>query len=221
MNLVLLANIIACAGALGGFIYGGIRFFRPKSAVYALMITLAAGVTVFGRLYQIIRLVTVGDIMERFHLGFLGTVGSLLFLFAANFGLMDTLCDDKSKELRKYRLIPLAAPALVLVLYFALFFFSDLTTLVKVAAGAAALVLMLASYYNLKHLIIPDVDFGVVRSLRQCNLLALIHEFLCVAEIFTLTRNYTIGTLVIGILSSILMPLIIIAVDWGVKKWTT
>ena len=38
VNLILLANILACAGAMGGFICGAIRFFRPRVSIYALMI---------------------------------------------------------------------------------------------------------------------------------------------------------------------------------------
>ena len=49
MELLLIGNIITCVGALGGFIYGAVRFFRPKAAVYAQMITLASGVIAFGR----------------------------------------------------------------------------------------------------------------------------------------------------------------------------
>ena len=114
MELLLIGNIITCVGALGGFIYGAVRFFRPKAAVYPQMITLASGVIVFGRLYQIIRLIAVGELFERFHLGDLAAIGSLLFLFSANFGLMDSLVDDGSKELKQYRIVPLAAPAVVL-----------------------------------------------------------------------------------------------------------
>ena len=221
MNLILLANIIVCAGALGGFIYGAVRFFRRNKAVYAQMITLACGVTAFGRLYQIIRIISIGNVTDGFHLGILGTFGSLLFLFAANFGLMDTLCDDGSKELRKYRLIPVAAPVLVIAAYLVLFLITDQTVLVKSVAGAISFIVLLASYFNLKHLIIPDVDFGVIRCLRAYNLLALIYEFLCISELISMSRGNDVTTLIVGILTGVVMPLITISVYRGVKKWTT
>ena len=221
MNLILLANIIVCAGALGGFIYGAVRFFRRNKAVYAQMITLACGVTAFGRLYQIIRIISIGNVTDGFHLGILGTFGSLLFLFAANFGLMDTLCDDGSKELRKYRLIPVAAPVLVIAAYLVLFLITDQTVLVKSVAGAISFIVLLASYFNLKHLIIPDVDFGVIRCLRAYNLLALIYEFLCISELISMSRGNDVITLIVGILTGAVMPLITISVYSGVKKWTT
>ena len=220
MNLFLIANIIACAGALGGFAYGAIRFFRPRAAIYPQMVTLACGVIAFGRLYQIIRIVTINDVLEHFHLGILATVGSLLFLFAANFGAIDSLVDDGSAALRKYRIIPLAAPAVVLIDYLTLFLFADQPTLTKVIAGIISVVVGAASYFNLKHLIIPDVDYGVVRCLRQYNLLALIYEFLCLADLIAQSREREFAAFLFGILIGIILPLIVISVDRGVKKWS-
>lgn len=43
MTLILIANIIVCICAFIGFVYGMIKFFKPKKAVYAQMITLAVG----------------------------------------------------------------------------------------------------------------------------------------------------------------------------------
>ena len=77
----------------------------------------------FGKLYQVVRLLTGGEICGQFQLGVSGCIGSLMFLFSANFGAMDRIADDKSKALRKYRIIALAAPAAVAALY-ALFVFS-------------------------------------------------------------------------------------------------
>ena len=40
MKLILLANIIICVCAFAGFIYGIVKFFKPRKAVYAQMIAL-------------------------------------------------------------------------------------------------------------------------------------------------------------------------------------
>ena len=220
MDLILLANIIAGAGTLCGFIYGAVRFFREDSAIYGLMITMSSGVLVFGRLYHVIWIITFGGEMESFNLASLGIIGSLLFLFAANFGLMDAMGDDGSKEFRKYRLAALAAPIAVIALYLVFILLADTSVLEKSVSGAIAFFVLLASYFNLKHLIIPDIDFGVIRSMRRMNLFALIYEFLCIAETITLSRNLEIGTLIVCILTGLTMPLIIIFLDQGVRKWT-
>ena len=219
MDLILIANIIACVGALGGFIFGAIKFFRPRVSIYALMITLSCGVTVFTRLYQIIRIIVIGELINRFNLGVIGIIGSLLFLFTANFGVIDKLGDDGSKGLIKYRLIPLIMPVITWTSFLVFFLFTDLTVLIKMIAGSITVFVGLASYYNFKHLIIPDVKFGIIDSMRQYNLLALVYELLCIVELIFLTRTSEIGALVVCILMGIVSPLIIISVAWGVKKW--
>ena len=221
MNLNLLANIITCLCAFIGFSYGVSKFFRPKKAVYAQMITLAVGCMAFGRLYQVVRLITVGDILEHFQLGVLGIIGSLIFLFSANFGVMDSLADDGSKEYSKYRIIPVIAPLATLAVYTVFFLIPDLPKLVKIVAGVISLVAAGASYFNLKHLIFPDVDFGVINCLKGYNLLALVFEFLCVAEMIAFSRNSEIATLIIGVLMGVVLLVIVPVVERGIKKWST
>ena len=221
MNLLLIANAVTCVCALIGFIFGLIKFFRPKKAVYAQMISLAVGTMAFGRLYQVVRLLTLGDITEHFQLGVLGVIGSLIFFFSANYGVMDSIADDGSEIYRKYRGVAVIAPVAALILYAVFFLFADLPLLVKIVSGVITFVIMCASYYNLKHLIFPDVDFGVINCLKAYNLLALGFETLSFAEMVTLSRGSDSATLIVNILMSIILVLILPMVDRGIKKWTT
>ncbi len=221
MNLILIANIITCICALIGFIYGIIKFFKPKKAVYPQMITLAVGCMAFGRLYQVVRLLTGGEILNSFQLGLLGIIGSLMFLFSANYGAIDSLADDGSKEFTKYRIISLAAPLVAAALYFIFIFASDNSKLIKVIYGLVTVFVLQASYFHLKHLIFPDVDFGVIRCLKPYNLLALIYSFICMAEMILLNANSEIGILLVGVVMGGLLIGIVISVERGIKKWTT
>lgn len=198
-----------------------LRFFRPRKAVYAQMITLAVGCMAFGRLYQVVRLLTIGDIFERFQLGILGVIGSLLFLFSANFGMMDSLADDGSKQYTKYRIIPLAAPAAYIAVYLVFFFFTDSAPLVKIAAGVLTVFVSGAGYFNLKHLIFPDVDFGVIKSLKLYNILALVFGALCMIEMITVSRGNIAAILITGILMGVILLVIAPTVERGIKRWTT
>ena len=220
MDLILIANIITCAGAFAGFLYGMFRFFRPRTAVYAQMITLASGCMAFGRLYQVIRIVTINGDLEEFHLGILGVIGCLLFLFSANFGLMDGIVDDGAEEYRKYRIVPLAVPILAAAIYLAFFLFTDLALTVKIASFFVSALVVAASYYSLKHLIFPDVELGFFECMRPYNLLALILELLCMSEMIFISREMEAMTLLTGILMGILLPAIVFAVDRGIKKWS-
>ena len=221
MTFLLLSNIIACICAAVGFVYGAVKFMLPKKATYAQMITLAVGCTAFGKAYQIVRLLTVGDILGEFQLGLLGTVGSLVFLFSANFGAMDSIADDGSKAYRKYRIIPAVAPVSVVLFYVLLFLPGDFSVLVKAVAGVISFFAAQASYFNLKHLIFPDVDYGVVKCLKLYNLLALFFEFLCLVEITAYGFESEIASLIAGILTGVIMLIMTPIVERGIKKWTT
>lgn len=219
--MYLIANIITWLCAFFGFIYGAFVFFRPKKAVYAQIITLFAGCMSFGRLYQVIRLITIGDILRHFQIGVFGAFGGLLFLFSANFGVMDSVADDGSKAFMKYRLIPLVAPILVTALYVGFILIGDYPSISKIEAGMITAVACCASYYNLKHLIFPDMDFGVINCMKNYNLLALVFEFLCIDEMIAYSRGSEIGVLIINILMGAVLLAVVPAVEWGIKRWTT
>ena len=221
MSLLLIANIITCLCAFIGFTYGVSRFFRPKKAVYAQMITLSVGCMAFGRLYQVVRLLTVGDILENFQLGVLGVIGGLIFLFSANYGVMDSLADDGSKKFKKYRIIPVLAPLAAIAVYAVFFLTRDLPNLVRIVSGVITLVVAGASYYNLKHLIFPDVDFGVINCLKGYNILALIFEFLSVAEMIAFSFNNDVAAFIIGVIMGAVLLAIVPTVERGIKKWST
>ena len=221
MKLYLIANIIGFVCALFGFIFGGIKFFRPRQALYAQMITLALGCNAFGRLFYIVRLLTGGFITGSVQLGFFGIVGSFMFFFSSNFGTLDSLLDDKSKEFKKFRLISLIAPAVFLAMYILFFFTADISTIWKILGAVLTIFAALSAYYNLKHLIFPDVDFGVVKCLRPNNLLVLVYTLSVFVECIGLSRDNAVLTLicciVTGVISTAMMPLIV----RGLKKWRT
>lgn len=219
LKLYLIANIIGFVCSLFGFIYGAVVFFRPKKAVYAQMITLSFGCSAFGRLFYIVRLLSSGFITGSVQLGFFGIVGGFMFFFSSNFGLMDTLIDDKSKEYMKYRLIAIIAPALFVTTYAVLFIPADITLMWKILGGVITVPIALSTYFNLKHLIFPDVDYGVAKCLRPYNFLVLVYSVAILLETVALSRDNALMALVCcivtGLISVAVMPLVV----RGVKKW--
>lgn len=221
MSIILFSNILTCVFAFIGFIYGIVKFFKPKKALYAQMITLSVGCMAFGRLYQVVRLLTGGDIYNVFQLGIFGVIGSLLFFFSANFGLMDSLADDRSEQYRKYRIIPLIAPLVAAALYIVFILAYDMPRFAKIMSAILTIIVMETTYYNLKHMIFPDVDFGVINCLKTYNLLVLLYAMLCMAEMIAISRSHEILTAVFGVLMGITILLIVPVAERGIKKWTT
>lgn len=202
-----------------GFVYGLRHLVRKTKAVFPRMVTGAVGCIALGRLYQLVRMATGGRIEGEFQLGLLGVVGGLLFFFSANFGLMDRLADDGSKELRKYRILALAAPALSLVIYLIFVCFSDLILPYKVLAGVATAFIMPTSYFNLKHFILPDVDLGIIRCLRRYNLLVLIFCLLTECEMIALIHKLAMFEWIVAFIMGINILIILPTVKKGMDKW--
>ena len=204
-----------------GFIYGGLKFFRPRQALYAQMITLAIGCCAFGRLFYIVRLLTTGYITDSVQLGFFGVIGSFMFFFSSNFGTLDSLLDDRTKAFRKYRVIALIAPAVFVVMYVLLFLIADISLMWKILGAVLTYFAAQSSYFNLKHLIFPDVDFGVVKCLRPYNLLVLIYSLSIFGECVGLSRNNAVLTLICCIVSGVVSAAMIPMIVRGLKKWRT
>lgn len=218
MNMYLVGNIILCLCAFVSSAYGGVVFFKPKKALYGKMIALAMICIVVGRLFNIVRLMTGGNLYENFQLGSLGIIGSILFFYTSNYGTLDSLVDDGSKKFIKYRIIGLIASAVTVCMYFPLFFMGDTDKLWKIQGGVLLFFIALSSYYHLKHLVMPDVDFGIVKSLRPFNFLALLYMCSSVAECFAMSRRYEILTLITCCLSGLCVLTMIILTVKGLNK---
>lgn len=217
MNLILSIILTVCAAI--GFGYGLFRFFREDEALYVRMIVFAVGSAMFGRLIETLQLLVNGQISGSFHMGMLGTAGSFLFLFSANYGQMDSLVDDGSKQFRKTRIIALIAPIVMIAMWGVLA--SKGFTAKTAIIGIETLIIAIAAYYHLKHIIIKDVDFGLIRVIRNYNTLALVYAFLCMAEILIKSFNLSfVFVIIVYVLQCAVMLAFVPVLERGVNKWT-
>lgn len=201
------------------FTYGIVRFFKKGKALYLQMIVGGLGCMMLGRVFQFVTLLTRGMLPEGFHIGTLGIVGGFVFFLSANYGQMDKLLDDGAKENRKYRLLGLLAPLLMAGIYCLIFFFNPgLESMI--VYGVMTAIIMFASYFNLKHFIFPDVEFGIIRSIRGYNLIALLLGVLSVGEITLMLWNKTVPLLILYIAICVVSIAVVPVLEKGVKKWT-
>lgn len=203
--------------------HGVRRLFQKRVPMYFQLLT--AGVGCFA-LSEVTRL--VGTLQKTgyayFSVSCIGAIGCFLFLLSANYGQLDGVVDDRGIAAnRNARLAAVAAPVVILLLaavQIAVFGGkmrpAKLVSVILVGLPAAA-----ASYYNLKHLLLPVDDFGFLRATRACNLTALLLYVLCMA-----------GEMVFAAGSSVWAPLadccmhlaaagMILSCERGVKRWGT
>lgn len=220
---VWVAEVLPFIATLSAFIYGVKNFFKKGKALYLQIVTMSMGCYAMGSFYHICQALTSDVVSEGFTAAYLGQMGFFLFLFTANFGQMDSLLDDKSSALKKYRIIALAAPLLVALTFIpSAIAYMPLST--KISSALVWLCAMFSSYFNFKHSIISDMGFGFVKAIRPYNISALILTFV---ELLLLTAwNYydiPYGYLIIALLSivlSILSFVTMIQLKKGVEAWT-
>ena len=219
MDNLIYAELAMLVFSAAGFLYGAGKYLKPRKPLYASMIVLGVGCIMFGRAYSLLRLISGLKVAGVFTLGILGTVGAFLFFFSSNYGQIDSLVDGGGKEFTKYRIIAITGVIIIAALY-AFILISPAEVWEKVTDGCAALVIAAASYFHFKHILIPDIDYGVVRCQRAFNIMALCYGILSMLELISFAYlNETMLFIVSGF-ECIVSGLIVPVMDRGVKKWS-
>ena len=219
MKTEFLSELFLLAGSLTGFAYGVVVFLIKKTPLYAKMISGAVGCMMFGYLLAVIRRIT-GFEERSFQLDYLSYIGVFLFLLTANAGLMDGLVDDGNERVKKYRVFALAAPVVIVLMSLPIAL-SDIPTVLKFCCGAVTLFAAAASYFNFKHAVIPDVEFGVIHCVRAYNWIALLYAVLHTGILAARALGWEIAVLILSVLTCVDMILILPMVKRGIDKWKT
>ena len=96
----------------------------------------------------------------------------------------------------------------------------DLPLATKIAAFLVFLPAIFSVYYNLKHAIIPNFDFGFIKAIKPYNILAVCLGF---AELLCLTAwNYLYNTQLVisSVIFAGLCVALMIAAKKGAERWT-
>lgn len=215
--LIMSAWTFVCA--LFGLLYGFVRIFNKKSALYIRMIVCGVGCQMLSRLFGLIYILTQNERLPVFNVGLLGIAGSFLFFLSANFGQMDALVDDGSRELRTTRLYSLIVPTILLSIYF---FFCLITkdTSAKIVLGILTILILPCSYYNFKHTIIYDVEGGIISQVRMYNILAVCYALLSILEFIFERTNLMVPYIFIMFAEGGVTAGLIPVLKKGADKWT-
>lgn len=199
------------------FGYGAFNLFRKKKPLYFQLLICAAGCFALEQLSSIVR--HLCDISDPFSIGMLGIFGCNFFLLSANFGTLDKIVDDGTNS-KKARILAFLAPILISVLTFRVFLIWDKANLIEALIWVFLLIPSLpASYYNLKHLLLPLDPFGFLKATKLCNFAALgfYLSSILYAEASASPENVICG--IFSILMSFTMLILTISAVKGVKKW--
>ena len=215
----IIVNIYLLACSLIGLGYGLVLLYKNKQSLYFELMIFPIACQVFSRTYYTVLLLCYEEIPITFNVGYIGLATFFLFLFLPNIGVIDNLVDEKNKSFKKYRLIPIIIPAFELIVSLAALFLGYASLSVRIYFIIMSLLAGLAGYFNVKHLIIPDVEGGIIESIRKFNLFCVIFELFALAEVGLYCFNLSGATIVVDALLGIFYIIFLPFLNKETQKW--
>ena len=209
-----LASFLIAAFA---FLFGAVKLFKKKKPLYLQLFVCAAGCFAMEQLAYVVNVWC--SVTAMVSVDMLGIFGCNFFLLSANYGTLDRIVDD-GRGTGKARSLAFLAP-LVMAVAAALVFlvWKDRDLFCAVLCLLVLLPALPASYFNLKHFLLPVDPFGFLRATKTCNVTALVFYLITAAYGVSLA---TASLSVIGVLS-VLMSLSVLALSLsavkGAKQW--
>jgi hypothetical protein len=212
---------VPLVAALFSTFYGIKHFFKKGKPLCLQSLTMAMASHALGSIYHLCQTLTSESLVDGFTPAYLGRIGFFLFIITASYGQLDRIVDDGSSRMRPARLIALAAPVFAALLYIPNAIVATTPTSTKVVYALVWIPAIISVYFNLKHVLIPDLDFGFIKSLKPYNLFVLLLSF---SELACLTAwnyyHYPILLAISAIVFGALCVCTMIAAKKGVEKWT-
>ena len=216
----MLSLILSLLIAVFAFGRGAGKLFKKGVPLYWQLYVCAAGCFALRQLSETVN--SLCGLRGNISVGMLGIFGCNFFLLSANYGTLDKVVDDGGAENKPARLYALAAPVIMAALTVPVFFAWRKSDAV---CGALWLLVLLpvlpASYFNMKHLLMPLDAFELLRATRGCNLLSL--GFYLLSALYAVFRALanTAAAGVTSVVLSVSMLLLVSAAIRGAKKWKT
>ena len=209
-----LASFLIAAFAFGA---GAAAIFQKKKPLYFQLLVSAAGCFALERLSSVVNLWC--SVYESFGIGMLGVFGCNFFLLSANFGTLDKIVDDGTDS-KKARALAFFAPAVTALLTLGVFLVWQKQSLVGAAIWALLLLPALpASYFNLKHLLLPEDPFGFLAATKRCNYAAIGFYIASAAYGAASALSQTTLCGIFAVLTSLTVLALVLASIKGVKQW--
>lgn len=203
------------AGALIASVYGSCTVLGKKTPLFYKIVYFAMLTCLMGNIYTVLYELLWHPADSGFQIGFLGYIGMFFFLYSSYYGAINSLADGNQPEFRRFRIFAGIVTAGFFIVSVLLIYFSgkDLGMYIIVIPMSFTI------YFAIKHLIIPDVEMGIIKVMRPYNLLIV---SLCICMMLSIlsasgSMLETVSSICTGILLALCMPI----ARNGVRKWFT
>ncbi|MBQ5712136.1 MAG: hypothetical protein IIV61_05945 [Oscillospiraceae bacterium] len=178
-----ISELVTLSGIIAALIIGKSVWITPKGAWFPKFVAAGLGCMALGCLHDAVYLFITGHYADDICIGHLGVIGCFLFLISASYGQLDGIFDDRSKQTRKYRLLALLAPLVMTLIFIPALRADHLSPVTKAVNFIGWIPMIIASYFNFKHAILPDGGFAFVKAARPYNITATLFGFVEVVEL--------------------------------------
>ena len=222
MNVVCvwIAELAPLMSTLIAFVYGVTHFFKKGKPLFGQSITMAMASYFLGSLYHLCLTFTNEEIVDGFTPAYLGRMAFFLFIITASYGQLDRIVDDRSPITLSARRIAFIAPICAALLFLPSCLDDVAPIGTKIAYAVVWIPAVISTYFNLKHAIIPDCDFGFIKAIKPYNIFVLCLSF---SELLSFTAWYYLNGIALVITTiafSILSICVVVSANKGVEKWT-
>lgn len=219
MNISLILVTIPALISLGASIYGMYKLFQKKKPLYFQLLVCAAACFALEELYSTVG-IWCNIYNSSINLGMIGVFGCNFFLFSANYGQLDSIVDDGNSINIKAKTIAWLGPIILGLAIIAI-----VTIFIKQSIFAAIFGVIIlapscpASYFNIKHLVMPVDDFGFLKATKACNVYALVFYICDIVYAYCIIANAFILQNIVALVMSILILLLVLSSVKGAKQW--
>lgn len=214
---MLILEIIAEVIFLTAFFYGAVKLWKKGKPLYFQIIICAVGCFALFHL-SVIVMSFCGTNETRFNDSFFGVFGGYMLLFCANRGALEKVVCEKTKKGVLVLSIAAATAAFALATFVGVFYYGGFSfilliyLLVQLPAGFVV-------YYNVKHLLSPVDELGLLNGLRLTDICSLVFIITFIIDIACHKNISTVSGITDLIVSLSVAALSVEAVK-GAEKWS-
>lgn len=213
----LIYELIPLSISLIGFIICAAAVFKKKTQYFFTLIVFAVGCFVGEQVSLAVN--TWCEVYDDVWVGSLGVFGTNLFLLSANYGALDKVVDETKLQTSK-KLLSLIVPIILMISVVLIFLeWKNKDMLCAIVFALILIPAIPASYYNVKHLLLPQDELGILKATKSCNIMSLVFFFAEVVYLFVVSRASVIYIVVAAILLSLTSLGLSFSVVKGVKSW--
>ena len=188
---------------------------RKKQPLFFKILLFGCASFLLGSIFEGCWALVYREMPTGFHIGYLGYMGAYFFFLSAHYGAINRLADGGEKEYRPYRAVALIGP----VITAAVTVWSVWTrgVLPQLPMLLLAVPIAMELYFAVKHLLLPDVEMGIIKVMRPYNVCVIL---LCLSQLISeMTGLGDMVRMIAGCAVSLILIVLLPVAETGVQKW--